>query len=358
MLRSLRIWTLIDDRPGTAAQALGVAEKLGLPFETKTLSYNRLAALPNFLRGASLIGVDNAPSLTLPLKGEESEYQRAGGGGVPCHEPRAMRHAPRLTPPWPDIVISAGRRAAPVARYIKKQNPSCRLVQIMRPGFPLKYFDLVALPQHDLPSNQLPITNHPSLLTTLLTPHRLTKEAIAAAMQPWHEKFARFDRPRVALFIGGDSKGAYYTQEDYTTLFRLASAQAAGGALLISASRRTGAEVEMLANSHVTVPYYFYKPSQGDNPYLALLGLSDKIIVTGDSMSMISEACFIGKPVFIFSPRLISPKYTRLHRKLFDQSWAAALMAGSTPIVPRSQPPDAALGISKAIRERWVEGTE
>ena len=68
---------LVDPRAGTANQALGIAARLGLPVIEKKLSYGMLAKLPNF--GASL------RSLT--------SEARAG-----------------IAPPWPDLVIAAGRR--------------------------------------------------------------------------------------------------------------------------------------------------------------------------------------------------------------------------------------------------------
>ena len=54
------IWVLRDNRPGTAAQALGVAEAYGRPFVEQPLSYHGLARLPNFVRGSSLVGLDDA----------------------------------------------------------------------------------------------------------------------------------------------------------------------------------------------------------------------------------------------------------------------------------------------------------
>ena len=41
------IWVLADDRVGNVSQCLGVAEALGLPYEIKTIRYDRLGALPN-----------------------------------------------------------------------------------------------------------------------------------------------------------------------------------------------------------------------------------------------------------------------------------------------------------------------
>ena len=75
------VWVLTDNRPGTATQALAVAEHLGRPFVEKRLTYDGLARLPNILRGASLVGVDDATRASLAA-------------------------------PWPDVVIGAGRRAA------------------------------------------------------------------------------------------------------------------------------------------------------------------------------------------------------------------------------------------------------
>jgi mitochondrial fission protein ELM1 len=77
-----RIWVLADPRAGTAAQALGIAERIGRPFRTVPLAWGPLARLP--LRWATAAGLTGA----------------------------ARRE---LAPPLPDIAISAGRRSAAVA---------------------------------------------------------------------------------------------------------------------------------------------------------------------------------------------------------------------------------------------------
>ena len=96
---SPRIWVLADPRAGTAAQALGIAERLGEPFRRVDLAWGQLARLP----------------LPLPsLAGLTPEARAA------------------FAPPWPALVISAGRRSAPVALWL--QQKGARLVQCMRPG--------------------------------------------------------------------------------------------------------------------------------------------------------------------------------------------------------------------------------
>lgn len=296
-----RIWALIDNRPGTATQALGVAEKLGLPFATKHISYNLLAALPNALRRASLMGVDKgrssplAPPPAPPLQEEEKER-------------------------WPDVVISAGRRTAPIALYIKKKNPATRIVQIMRPGLPLEKFDLVVIPAHDEPLAA------PNIFSTALTPHRLTQAALANAGAGWQEAFRTYPSPRVAVLIGGDSKGAKFTPADYAGLFKRAERLTGeSGSLLITTSKRTPKQVVDSIPTLVTRPYYLYAYGEGKNPYLGMLAHAEAIIVTGDSMSMCSEACFAGKPLYIFQPKIMADKYRRMHQVLFNARIAERL---------------------------------
>ena len=98
------IWVLTDGRAGNRSQCLGVAYQLGLAYQVTELDYGPLAALPTELLGASLAW----------LTGDS----RAG-----------------LSPPWPDLVIAAGRRTAPVARKIGRLGGGgCFLAQIMHPG--------------------------------------------------------------------------------------------------------------------------------------------------------------------------------------------------------------------------------
>ena len=60
----------------------------------------------------------------------------------------------------------------------------------------------------------------------------------------------------------------------------------------------------------------------GENPYHAYLGLADQIIVTQDSVSMISEACFTGKLVYVWEIGRYSAKHREFHRTLYEQGYA------------------------------------
>src|SRR5262245_38399921 len=117
------VWVLLGRKTGDNEQCLAVAEALGVPFETKRLAFNALYRAWNLLLGRSRASLDRTAS-------------------------------DRLEPPWPALVIAAGRRCVPVARWIqRKSGRRTRLVQIGRPRAPLDWFDLViATPQYGLPA--------------------------------------------------------------------------------------------------------------------------------------------------------------------------------------------------------------
>jgi hypothetical protein len=89
-----------------------------------------------------------------------------------------------------------------------------------------------------------------------------------------------------------------------------AHARATGGSLLVTTSARTPPDAAAALFAALTTPSYPHRweASAPDNPYLAFLALADDIIVTGDSASMLTEACATGKPVALFEvPRRPSP---------------------------------------------------
>ena len=284
------VWLLIDDRAGNRSQCLGVAEALGLEFRVRAIEYTALGGLPNGLLGASFAAL-TAPS-------------RAG-----------------LAPPWPDLIIAAGRRTAPVARAIKRRNRGATfLAQIMDPGNAgAADFDLIAQPTHDggrLRPNGVPITG---------APHPVTKARLAVAADEWRGRFEPLARPWIALIVGGATRRRLFTDEAARRLGQLASAMAlgAGGSLLVSTSRRTGAAEEPLLAA-IDAPRRVHRWGEaGDNPYIGFLALADAVVVTGDSVSMCCEACAVPVPVYIYAPAgATQAKHARLHAELFEKGYA------------------------------------
>jgi len=103
--------------------------------------------------------------------------------------------------------------------------------------------------------------------------------------------------------------------------------------ILVTTSRRTPKEVVDFLKQHLPKPLFFYCfGDKTENPYFGLLSWADRIVVTGDSMSMCTECCATGVPVFIFAPdEMMSEKHKRFHAYLYAKGVAAPV--GAKPCV-------------------------
>ncbi len=293
MIKDRTVWVLADDRAGHANQALGVAAALAPTFQVKALQYNRLSLLPNLLLGARFAHLTNASRR-------------------------------ELRPPWPDIVIGAGRRTAPVARAIKRLGRGRPfLLQCMWPETGADDFNLIAIPAHDLK----PLKGN--VIQTVGAPHRMTPSRLAEAAKSWGVRIGGLPSPRIALLVGGktrghrfDSAAAHALAERVTKL-----SDALGGSLLVTTSRRTAPDARKALYHGLNPAHRFdWGENQADNPYDAYLALSDAVVVTGDSTAMCAEACATGRPVFIDAPAgSTSPKHKALHARLYDLGFARPL---------------------------------
>ncbi len=263
-----RIWALLGHKAGDNNQVLALAEALGIPFEKKYFSYRRSELLSNLILGSTLLGTvakDSSP----------------------------------LGPPWPDLVITSGRRNEPVARWIRNQAGHCvRIVHVGRPWAHPDNFDLViTTPQYELGETA-------TVMRRELPLHRVDAAKVAAAESEWKPRLRHLYSPYIAVLIGGQS-GPYYL--DATKARRLASeasmlANSMRGSLLVTSSARTPEAVLDAFSTAVDAPNFVYRWHAGDsnNPYLAFLGLADAFIVTSESMSMLAEACAMQRPVYMF----------------------------------------------------------
>jgi len=264
-----RVWLLMGQKAGDNSQVLALAEALGWPFETKRFVYNRFEPLAHAFIGATLAGVDKSKSTP-------------------------------LNAPWPDLVLTAGRRNEPVARWIKQQaaHHHVRVVHVGRPWSKLDHFDLVVTtPQYRLPNLDNIVHNKTPL-------HRVTLERMNTDAAAWAPRLKHLPKPHIAVILGGSSGPYSFDRHAAKRLAEQANtlAKKCGGSLLVTTSARTSpAAVDVLENN-LDVPRFFYKWTKDapDNPYFAFLGLANQLIVTGDSMSMLTEACFTRKPVYIF----------------------------------------------------------
>lgn len=288
------LWALLDDRAGNKSQVLGVAEALGFPFDIKEISYTKWVKLPNYLRGRTFIGISKKSKEAL-----QSDY--------------------------PDFVVSAGRRLYPVARAIRKASKGkTKIIHLMNPG--CAGFDeafLMLIPEHDVFNKKAK-----NVMRTLGAPHRVTEKKLKEEGAKFDDVLGGYPSPRLALIVGGSTKTSPFTMEMAKTLVHKVKA-CTYTSLFVTTSRRTPKEVEdYLKESFKGKSCYFYTPSdKAENPYFGFLAHADKIIVTGDSISMCTEACATGKPVYIFTDSMNIPvKHQRFHKGLYAIDAARPLL--------------------------------
>lgn len=286
------VWGLTDGRAGNTSQVRGVVERLGYPHEFKQIHYTPAVHLPNIVRGKTLRGI-----------------------GIEKSAP--------LCPPWPDVVVSAGRRLAPAALYIKRHHPQTLVVHMMSPGMAPREFDLLALPSHDR------VINRPNVIRTIGAPHHVTPEKLASATSAHESMFAPYPGFRIGMLVGGHTSRGRMREEDMRRLLEHLQRIAGLASLLVTTSRRTPEfAVSMIESALQNRPHYLYRygKTPGENPYLGILGSADLLVVTGESISMCSEACSTGKPVYVFTPaRTLSEKHRRFLAMLFEQGFARPL---------------------------------
>ena len=262
-----RVWCLLGHKAGDNTQVRALAEELGYGYEEKHIAARAWELLTHLTLQVTLAGIDQG-----------SRRQ--------------------LSAPWPDLVLSAGRRNEPVARWIRRQaGGRTRLVHIGRPWAVLDSYDLiVSTPQYCLPERD-------NIHTIGLPLSRWLPASLESAAAELRASIDHLPRPWIAVLVGGNSGKFVFTRAKGERLGLAAVALAAGqgGSLLVTDSPRTPRAVGDALQAQLRETDYCYRWGEtGANPYLGLLALADAFVVTGESMSMLGEAVAMAKPLHIF----------------------------------------------------------
>lgn len=273
-------WILTDGTVGMRIQCLGLADAAGLTPVIKRIH-------PSWLLRA------------LPVAGTLAGIPATAGGDP-------------ISPPWPDVVISCGRRTAGAALAVRRlAGGKPFLAHIQDPRIDPKHFDMLIVPEHDP-------ARGPNVVTTLGALNPQAPEKLAEAAKPWLAETADLPRPLIAVNIGGSNKRYEFSADSvarFVEELRRLSASS-GGSLLVACSRRTDdATRKTLAKGLADVPGVVWT-GEGENPYLAFLHLCDALVVTSDSVNMASEACATGKPVHIATLEQETGRLAAFHARL------------------------------------------
>ena len=281
---SLSCWVVSDGKPGMENQCIGLAEALGLtPVVKRVRLRSPWRQLSPFLRLGNRFA--------------------AGPEGDP------------IRAPWPDLMIGSGRQAiAPLLAASKQSRGRTFTVYIQDPQINPRHFGLVIVPRHDR-------LRGPNVMATRGALHRVTPKLLADAAERHAPRLAHLPHPRVAVLIGG-TNGVYALTP--TIMGDVAEklsdlARANGAGLMVTPSRRTGADNEAILRARLNGLPAEVWDGTGENPYFAYLGLADAVVVTCDSVSMTSEACSTGKPVYVIELEGGSPKFRSFHEGLYKE---------------------------------------
>ena len=197
-----------------------------------------------------------------------------------------------LAPPFGDVLIGCGGASARLLAQLR--SPDRPAVIIQHPRLDPARFDLIIAAPHDRISGANVFIARTAL-------HRVTPALLAAAAAQWSARFAPLPRPLVSVLIGG-SNGRYRLDEP--TARRLAADLAAmmrrdHVGLVLTPSRRTSPLVRAIFTETLAPLGADIWDMQGENPYFGMLALADAIIVTADSVSMVSEAVATTAPVLL-----------------------------------------------------------
>lgn len=250
------VWILTRGRQGDLDQMQVLAKGLGWPTVVKRLSFRK----------------PHIPALASLLLKPQSDA---------------------LGPPWPDLVICAEALPSIVARRLKKLSQGrIRLVCVGRPaGDPADFDLIVTTAQYRLP----PAGN----IVELGMPLSDSSGAVIPHTPLPHDMI----RPLIVLTVGGSSfPDRLDTKEaiEMSTAVR-SHAEHVGGTVWAFTSPRTKMPVSSVLRDVLRPPHRVHVFTAGpDNPYRSALQAADLIIVTSDSVSMVSDALETGKPVQVY----------------------------------------------------------
>uniref|UniRef100_A0A1J3GVR9 Mitochondrial fission protein ELM1 n=2 Tax=Noccaea caerulescens TaxID=107243 RepID=A0A1J3GVR9_NOCCA len=238
----------------------------------------------------------------------------------------------------PLLVVASGSDTISVASSIRRlAMENVFVIQVQHPRSRLERFDLVITPRHDYYSltpegkRQIPFFLRPwvtpreppgrNVFLTTGALHNVDASTLRIATLKWKDEFASLAKPLVVVNIGGPTRNCLYGVDLAKQLCgMLQSILWCCGSLRISFSRRTPKKVaeiitgELSSNSKV-----YIWDGKDPNPHLGHLALADAFIITADSISMLSEACTTGKPVYVVGAERCTWKFSEFQKTLHER---------------------------------------
>jgi len=262
-----RIWLIVGDRLGDNAQAENLMAGLGLPYARR---YVRV--VDPWVKGKPKV--------------------------IPSLHHLDLDASDELAPPWPDVIVTVGRRLSMVAQWVREQSGGqTRIVLVGKPSGPTAPYSLIVT------SSEVQMPPAPNVLRIALPLLRVDEARVRRAADDWRERFSGLPRPLVGILVGGPTNPFVFNPGVTRRLLKIArQVVARGGTPYFTTSPRTPPEATAALQRDLPAGAQFFEWRRGapDNPYHALLGLADEFVVTGESISMLVEVAKLGRPLAIF----------------------------------------------------------
>ncbi len=209
------------------------------------------------------------------------------------------------------IIISCGRKSVIPSIALKKRlGNQIFNIHIQDPKVSFEHFDLIVSPEHDRLRGE-------NIINTTGAIHYITKKEINDNL-----KYLGIEKDKrkelVAFIIGGPNKYYNYSEKQIHELFNKVKTLFTPDKfkIIIIPSYRTPENILKIAFNTFSINHHVVK-NIDKKAYLSALAISNYIVVTCDSTSMISEAAMTGKPVYIAMMKSFKP--TGRFKKFYSQ---------------------------------------
>ncbi len=234
---------------------------------------------------------------------------------------------------YADIVVSCGSRLGAVNLLISAEN-FAKSAALMRPFEPARHFDAVIAPKHDK------IKPAANVFLTEIAPCSVTPAEVDLQAQFLARNIEGLEndrRRKIGLLVGGDTDKASFSRERFERILKeiLRYGVETDAAVLATSSRRTPPWADELLKRSLgdrqrCPVLVIANESNRVGVVAGILGLCDAVIVSGESISMVSEAITAGKPVIVFIPSDAMPLKPK-HKEFLDRMIAAGLVTIAVP---------------------------
>ena len=260
-MKALHCWLLTEGAHGMISQVEGLASAMNATFDHKTVKLKNIFKFipPKFSPKSK--SVFNFSELT------------------------------KSSNPLPDYLISCGRKSVipniVLKSYFKNfYNHNIKNIHIQDPKISSDNFDYIIVPEHDNPLEGNNIIKSVGAL------HYITEKEVENSNH--EEKFV------VSIILGGPNKYYLFSENEIEKfIFNITQSKNNITKINIIGSRRTPLQLFENIKKKFNTNIFNYDFSLKKENYLKLMSEASHIVVTSDSISMISEAAITGKPIYV-----------------------------------------------------------